>query len=127
MVAVAMRARLRSIDTGDDRDWRDVADSVPDPWKAAGVFFATVGSENSAGGDLFEVCVATPAAKHLALGSDGNFHGLIIDHMDATSVQTAMKEHIEAVEADDWKGLVWELSKFARWEYAGMDTAGEWP
>ncbi len=122
-----MRAVLRSIDLGDDRDWEAVVNSTPDPWQAAQSFVVTVGSDDSKGGELFDVWVATPAGKHLAVDNLGQFRGVLVDHFDAASVRSSLQASIEAIEADSWLGVVKQLCKFMRWEYQGMDPTGVWP
>ena len=111
-----MRAVVRSVDANDVPEWpeggpADTADGRQ--W-----FSVVIGAEGGAGGDLFEVCIASEAWFRRC--GTGPFVGLVSPRFDADSIRATIEAFVSPVSGGDWHEIAARLSAKMRWEFAGL-------
>jgi hypothetical protein len=112
-----MRGEIRSIEANDLHDWphwRPTRLADERQW-----FTVTIGPPGSAGGDLFQVCVASVAFVRQPRAS-AEFDGLTVEHFTPESVERAIHEFVASVEAGTWPVLAAALAPTMKWEYERM-------
>ena len=111
-----MHASVRSIDANDLPTWPN--------WQPTSVeeerqwFTVTIGPQGSAGGDLFQVCIASEAwFRHFP---SGKFIGLVSTRFDVDSIRSTIEQFVVSASGADWPQLASALSSKMRWEFASM-------
>lgn len=115
-----MQAEIHHLESNDYVDWNDfVHYESPDPYDDFGWFHLTIGSSDVAGGNDFQVCVATPRAVG-RIKRGGNVPGILVDRFDAATVEKGIRDRVASICGHNWEQIVDQLREFMHWEYEGM-------
>ncbi len=114
-----MRAALRDTYRLDDGAEIDSYAS-PDPTNDGVRVRLMVGPADGPGEESFDVLVCTTAWLKTVIDVDGpqiGRHLLLVGTLDLTAAVAFLREHIESLEAPDWKGLAEQIARVGYWEF----------
>lgn len=117
-----MKAELRSLHSPDVDDLRSY-----NPGGAPFSVFveAMVGIEGASGEESFGFTVCNPASleSQLAAKADSGWHRalLVVGSYDFERIQSAVRALCDGAEADDWKSVARNLSRYTLWEFEDYD------
>jgi hypothetical protein len=111
-----MRAEVRSIDANDIPTWPDWQPSHPlDEYQW---FTVSVGVIGSSGSSLFQVVVGTAIGIRERRHKQ-EFVGLVVERMEPTIIEHAIRAFVASGEAPLWELLVEQLRVNMHWEFTG--------
>ncbi|WP_456786054.1 immunity 8 family protein [Cellulomonas sp. P5_C5] len=114
-----MRAALRetySLDDGVEIDTYVPRDPTNDGVRVR----LMVGPADGDGEESFDVLVCTPAWLQEIVDEHGpqlGRHLLLVGTLDLPAAVSFLRDHVEALEAPDWRGLAEKLARVGNWEF----------
>ncbi|UJP40598.1 immunity 8 family protein [Cellulomonas palmilytica] len=114
-----MRAALRETYTLDDGA-EIGAYSADDPSSGGAWVRLVVGPADGPGEESFDVFVCTPAWLQESVSDSGpqiGRHLLVVETLDLTAAVAFLRQHVESLEAADWRGLAEQLARIGHWEF----------
>lgn len=115
-----MQAKILYLESNSYSSWEEFANSASDdPFDDFGWFHVTVGTEETDGGNDFQLCIATPKAVGRAK-HNSSVPGLIVDRFNANTIKLALTHKISSIQANSWEEIVDQLRAFMHWEYEGI-------
>lgn len=111
-----MRLSIKKIDVSGDllKHYRP-----EDPDRFSVWITATIGPDDSQGGDLFQFLVSARAGfkKEIANGAEKQQYVVVVETYDADMIQEELQRIVKECEGDTWMVSARNLTKFGRWEF----------